>query len=538
MKKTLKIVGIVLGSIIALILLLMLGVMFIAPGYIRDYVNENSEELAGQKVTVGDVSLNLFTLTVDADDIVVYMPKPDEKEFLTIDHLNIDLEWLPLFSMEVDAKVNVAIKQGGRLNGHVGYEIEEEDFDVKFDLNHFNLNVVLPYLQQSMTATDFQGLLDAKMHIAGNVEDIFAMKVDGQTCVSKFLLADNSGEPCVQADSLSLATSEVNLLKNRYGFSYIFLKNPDIRINLNKDTIDNISSMLIDAPIDQQADSLAADSTELLTEEPFDLYIDQMAVSRGKFQFTDNTLAYEPFVYQVDSISFESQSFTLSGINDLAISCMPGSGNGSIKVNYHGCFDDIRNMKVLLDVKNVALKDFSPYVVQMLGYPMTGGTLSFNSDTKVNAGDLDSYNHLIINNPVVEDKRKDVKPEIKGVPLKTGIYIITDKNGVCDMELPITGNIDEPKFSVKKIIFRTLGKLMVKVAAAPFGGGSGASADSTAVALPAAPKVSVPAAPKDTVKQAPVASVDSVPQVVPVAPADSLPQSENIQLSDSTTIAQ
>jgi len=463
MKKIAKICGCVLGAVVAIVLVVMLVVMLIAPGYICDYVNENSEDLAGQRVTIGDVSLNLFTLNVDAENIVVYMPQPDDKEFLTVDHLNIDLDWLPLFSQHVAAKVMVSLKQGGGLDGNVGYGIEEEDFDVKFNLNHFNINTILPYLQQSMTATDIQGLLDAEMHVSGNVENIFGLQVEGQSCVSNFLLADNNGEPCVAADSLSLATSEVNLLKNRFGFSYIFLKNPDIRISLNKDTIDNITAMLIDAPIDQEADSLTTDSAQLLTEEPFDLYIDQMAVRSGKFMFTDNTLTYEPFVYQVDSINFESQSFTLSGINDIAISCMPGSGNGTIGVQYHGCFEDIHNMKVVLDVKNVELKDFSPYVVQMLGYPMTGGKLSFDSDTKVEQGNLDSYNHLVINKPVVEDKRKDVKPEMSGIPLKTGIYILTDKYGVCDMELPISGNIDEPKFSVKKLIFKTLGKLIVKV---------------------------------------------------------------------------
>jgi len=512
MKKILKIVGWTVGCIVTLLVVVFLLAMWIAPCFIRDYVNENSEELAGQKLYIGDLSFNLFALSADVDSLVIYKPET-QKVFLTVDHLNVNLEWLPLFAKRVDAKVALQLVEGGSLNGHVDYLIEEEDFDVNFSLSHFNLHTVLPYLQESMTATDMQGLLDAKMHVAGNVEDIFAMKVKGQSCVSKFLLSDTSGEPCFQADSLSLATSEVNLLNNRYGFSYVLLKNPDIHVVMSKDTIDNISAMFIDAPIDQISDSLAlsVDSTLCedsiqIGEEPFDLYIDKMAVTGGKLAYTDHSLAYDPFVYEVTNIDFEADTFRLGGINNIAVTCQPGSGDGCIDLDYRGSFDDLYNMVVNLRVKDLALKDFSPYVVEMFGNPLIDGTLSFDSDTKVTNGDLDSHNHLIINNPKVDDKRKDVKPEIKGVPVKAGIYVLTDKNGICDMEVPVTGNIDEPKFSVKRLIFRTLGKLIVKVASAPFGGGS--SSENNAAS-----------APTDSLKVAPVQTEsiqvtnDTIPQI-------------------------
>lgn len=390
---------------------------------------------------------------------------------------NIDLQQL-----QPSVDVALAFADGGQLKSHVDYDDPKGDFRVKLNLHGFNLHGVLPYLQQSMYASDLKGRLDADMNVSGNLNHILALQVDGQTCVRSFLLADKSGAPCVAADSLSLATSEVNLLKNRYGISYIYLKDPDIHVVMGKDSIDNITRMLTTAIIDQQDEeepSVAADSLLLtdsvaprVDDEPFDLYINHLLVSNGQAHYIDSTLTYDPFVYEVGDINFESKDFTLSGINDITIGCRPGSGEGSIDVTYHGCFEDMHNMLVNLDVKGVELKDFSPYVVQMFGNPMTGGTLSFSSDTKVEQGNLDSKNHLIIRKPVVEDKRKDVKPEIKGVPLKAGIYILTDKNGVCDMEIPVTGNIDEPKFSVKRLIFRTLGKLIVKVAASPFGGGS------------------------------------------------------------------
>lgn len=391
-----------------------------------------------------------------------------------LNDLSVHIPGVDLRELNTSVALSLAFVDGGSFSTNVDYDDQTGNFGIDLTLRHFNLHSILPYLRQSMAATDIQGLLDAHMNLRGNLNHILALGVAGQTNVTRFQLTDKEGKPCLAADSLSLATSEVNLLKNRYGFSYILLKNPDICITMGKDSIDNITRMLTTAVIDQQsepapADSVAiepvvADSTERIGEEPFDLYIDKMVVSGGKFAYTDSTLTYDPFVYAVSNIHFETDSFQLSGINDIAISCAPGTGDGSIDLCYHGNFEDMHNMAVNLDVKQVALKDFSPYVVQMFGNPMTNGTLSFRSDTKVVAGNIDSHNHLIVKNPVVEDKRKDVKPEIKGVPLKAGVYILTDKNGVCDMEVPVTGNIDEPKFSVRRLIFRTLGKLIVKVA--------------------------------------------------------------------------
>ncbi|MDO4497334.1 MAG: DUF748 domain-containing protein [Bacteroidales bacterium] len=399
---------------------------------------------------------------------------------------SLSIPGIDLRTVDTEVGLSFQFVDGGSFDISADYDDKTSDFGLVFHLNRFDLHAILPYVQQVLNTPNMQGLLDAEMHVKGNLHHILAMEVQGESRLSDFLLEDESGEPCVTADSMYLATSEVSLLKNRYGFKEILIVNPQIRAEFDKDSLDNFSRMIVEAPIQQIEEDSATerpDSVERVGEEPFDLYIDRLHVLNGRLKYADHALRYDPFLYELHDLNFFCNNFNLSGINDISVNSHVGTGRGTVHLKYKGCFEDLHNMDVKLDVKHVELKDFSPYVLQMFGCPVEQGLLNFSSETLVKKGDLDSKNHLIINQPKVGKKNKEVEPEMKGVPLKAGLYILTDKNGVCDMELPVTGNIDEPKFSIKRLFFKTLGKLIVKVAVSPFMRGGNFVSDSTAFYL-------------------------------------------------------
>ena len=53
------------------------------------------------------------------------------------------------------------------------------------------------------------------------------------------------------------------------------------------------------------------------------------------------------------------------------------------------------------------------------------------------------------------------------VPLKTALYILRDKDDKILIDLPIKGNVDSPEFNYMKLVWKTLGNLLVKVATSP-----------------------------------------------------------------------
>jgi len=53
-------------------------------------------------------------------------------------------------------------------------------------------------------------------------------------------------------------------------------------------------------------------------------------------------------------------------------------------------------------------------------------------------------------------------------PVKLGLALLTDRDGVIEVNLPIQGDMSDPEFSVGQIVMRAFVNLLVKAAASPF----------------------------------------------------------------------
>jgi hypothetical protein len=54
------------------------------------------------------------------------------------------------------------------------------------------------------------------------------------------------------------------------------------------------------------------------------------------------------------------------------------------------------------------------------------------------------------------------------LPLKFALFILKDRYGVINLDIPVRGDLNDPKVSVGKIIWATFKNLIIKVAAKPF----------------------------------------------------------------------
>ena len=158
-------------------------------------------------------------------------------------------------------------------------------------------------------------------------------------------------------------------------------------------------------------------------------------------------------------------SFT--GVNSVHLKALLNQV-GKLNAVWKGNVTSLDNHNLTLMLNNLKLSDFSPYSVQMFGYPLENGTLSFNSQNIITNRNLKGINKLEIAEPKAGDKLKDYEPEIKHVPLKLGLYLLTDKDNKLAVDLPVAGSLDDPEFSYKRAILKVLGGLIVKVCTAPF----------------------------------------------------------------------
>jgi hypothetical protein len=76
----------------------------------------------------------------------------------------------------------------------------------------------------------------------------------------------------------------------------------------------------------------------------------------------------------------------------------------------------------------------------------------------------------ILRNQVVKRSKElgEKQGGLHDLPLRFALFLLKDRNGIIDLDVPVRGDLKDPKVSVGKIIWNTLKNLIVKTAAAPY----------------------------------------------------------------------
>jgi hypothetical protein len=123
----------------------------------------------------------------------------------------------------------------------------------------------------------------------------------------------------------------------------------------------------------------------------------------------------------------------------------------------------------------IELAPLSPYAGKYAGYAIERGKLSMDLHYNVQPdGRLEARNHVILNQLTFGEHIES--PTATKLPVRLAVALLSDRNGVIDVNLPISGSINDPQFSVGGIIVKIIVNLIVKVVTAPFswlaGGGA------------------------------------------------------------------
>ncbi len=131
-------------------------------------------------------------------------------------------------------------------------------------------------------------------------------------------------------------------------------------------------------------------------------------------------------------------------------------------------------------VRDLELPPLSPYSVRYAGHGIERGKLSVDVNYKVTPdGHLTASNKLVLNQLQFGD---EVQGSPASLPVKLAVALLADRNGVIDVDLPISGSLNDPQFRLGPVIFKAIVNLIVKAVTAPFsllsgiGGGSAGEA--------------------------------------------------------------
>jgi hypothetical protein len=116
--------------------------------------------------------------------------------------------------------------------------------------------------------------------------------------------------------------------------------------------------------------------------------------------------------------------------------------------------------------KDIELPPMSPYSIKYAGYGIERGKLSVNVKYHIENRKLAAENSIYLDQLTFGEKVDS--PSATKLPVTLAVALLKDRNGVIDVNLPISGSLDQPEFSVIGIIFQVIGNLIVKAVTAPF----------------------------------------------------------------------
>jgi hypothetical protein len=125
---------------------------------------------------------------------------------------------------------------------------------------------------------------------------------------------------------------------------------------------------------------------------------------------------------------------------------------------------------LFVDLK-ASLRDFNlspltPYSGTYAGYKIEKGSLSFDLKYLISDMKLDAENKVVIDQLTLGDRVES--PQATKLPVGLAITLLRDSEGKINLDIPLTGRIDDPEFSVWRIVLQVIVNLLTKVATAPF----------------------------------------------------------------------
>ncbi|WP_300317147.1 DUF748 domain-containing protein [Accumulibacter sp.] len=274
----------------------------------------------------------------------------------------------------------------------------------------------------------------------------------------------------------ALATDDLRLTvePNRLDIGELRLVRPSGRLIIAADQSVNLTDVLrkpeggeVTEPASGQpaADEAAPPSDS--AADPFPVTIARLRVSDGELEFADLSLRPQ----------FGTRMHELNGV----ITGLGTDPNGSAKVQLDARVDKYGSAKIrgqlsvfrpakLTDVemsfRNVAMNSLSPYTVKFAGYRITAGRLTLDLQYKVKDGKLRGENKIVLKKMKLGEKVDS--PDAGDLPLDLAIAILTDSEGVIDIGLPVSGDLNDPQFDYGAVIGKAFGNLLGSIVTAPF----------------------------------------------------------------------
>ncbi len=376
-------------------------------------------------------------------------------------------------SVTLDTRINE--KGSLTLNGEVTPQPATANLTLK--LAGVELDAIQPYIAQHSSMTLLHGALgaEAKLHY-GAQKNMPAVQFSGNIDIEKLHTVDNA----LHDDFINWGRLEIRGLNytqgpDRLDIDQIVARKAYARVIIESDHTTNVKRVLATpgaaaagpAPAKKRGPATPQTAAAGPAAQSMPISIKKIVVQAGQANFSD--LSVNPNF----SAGIQQLEGTIVGLSSKPTSRATVDLHGSVDkyspVSISGEFN-VLSPKLYADVgmsfRNISLPIFNPYSGKFAGYNISKGKLDTELHYKVDGHKLDAQHHVVIEQ--LEFGDKTASKDAVSLPIKLAVSLLKDRNGVIDLNLPVTGSLDDPQFRLGPIIWKVFVNLLEKAVTAPF----------------------------------------------------------------------
>ena len=402
------------------------------------------------------------------------------------------------FSTPVDYEVALAISGNsqaipenaqGELVTRGSADLATQAVVGELTLSDIALSQVQSYLTPFVNLSLSEGALSAttRYEVAESGKTLL---VSGDATVDNLTILDGLHyEPLVKWQSLDVADLRFSLADNTLDMASVNIIEPYAKILIDEQKRTNIGAIVrsgesssdnaskagdakegsVNTPENGEAEGDSVDTSVTGEAEGSSLAISIAAINlnNGSAYFADESLTPQ-FASSIESLNGSIEQLTSNAgsaakvaINGKIDSYAPVSLKGEINPLLEELFLDLD-----FAVEGAELTSVNPYSGTYMGYYIDKGLLSLDVHYKVQNSELDGDNHVVIDQLTLG--RKSDSEQALSLPLGLAVALLQDNDGVIDLGLEVSGDLDNPDFSFGSIILNALGNLITKAVTAPF----------------------------------------------------------------------
>ncbi len=424
---------------------------------------------AAWSLSVPDIAVDAFSVSAEDRQVTPAVA-------LELDRLSAHLSgFTTAGTAPLQLTLSSDVDRGGHLDVHGQISADLAAMQLETSLSKLDLTVLQPYIAARTAMALRSGVLSTRLKID---RDTNGLAASGEIDVAKLHTVDNAlKQNFVSFERLQVSGIDYHSKPARLHVRAVVLRAPYARVIVESNRTVNVETILQPSGATPAAAPAAAPATasnagaHQTAGKPA---TGDMAISLDSLRIRDGSAHYTDLWIQPHfSAAIVALQGSIQGVSskptDRAKVELNGKEDRYAPVHIWGEINPLaatRYTDIHMSVKGAELASITPYSGYFAGYKIDKGKASVEIAYKIENRKLTAEHHFVIDQLQLGERVQS--PDATKLPLKIAIALLKDRNGVIDLNLPVTGSLDDPQFKLGPLIWKAMLGLFSKVASAPF----------------------------------------------------------------------